>query len=97
FFYTVQVASTALNDNDLFTAEKEFELALKLRPDDPSALIALGGTLLKAEQPEQAIPVFTKCVQVAPGDEKAWRGLFIAQYGAAKYIEALDTDHRTPP
>lgn len=97
FFYTVQVATTALNDNDLFTAEKEFELALKLRPDDPSALLGLGGTLLKAQQPEQALPVFTKFVQVAPGDPKAWRGLFMAQYGATKYVEALDTERRIPP
>ncbi len=97
FFYTTAVATTALNDNDLFTAQKQFELALQLRPGDSSALLGLGGTMLKAQQPEQAISIFETYVKHSPGDMRAWRGLIMAEYGATKYNEALATERRLPP
>jgi len=96
FFYTMQVATAALNENDLATAETQFGNASHLRPNDPSPLLGLGGTLMKAQQPEPAVGVFSEYVRMAPNDKAAWRGLFMAQYGAGQYAAALDTDRRIP-
>ena len=96
FFYTMQVATAALNENDLSTAETQFENASRLRPNDPSPLLGLGGTLMKAQQPEPAVRVFSDYVRMSPSDKAAWRGLFMAQYGAGFYPQALDTDKRIP-
>jgi tetratricopeptide (TPR) repeat protein len=96
FFYTMQVATAALNENDLATAETQFGNAAHLRPNDPSPLLGLGGTLLKAQQPERAVGVFSEYVRMSPGDKAAWRGLFMAEYGAGQYAAALDTDRRIP-
>ena len=97
FFYTMQEATAALNENDLVTAQKQFQMALGIRSNDPEALLGLGGTLLKAQQPEPAINVFTTFVKVKPGEKAAWRGLFTANYGAGKYTEALAVEKRIPP
>jgi tetratricopeptide (TPR) repeat protein len=96
FFYTMQVATAALNENDLTTAQTQFGNAAHLRPNDPSPLLGLGGTLMKAQQPGPAVGVFTEYVRMAPNDKAAWRGLFMAQYGAGEYEAALDTDRRIP-
>ena len=96
FFYTMQVATAALNENDLVTAQTQFGNAAHLRPNDPSPLLGLGGTLMKAQQPEPAVGVFSEYVRMAPSDKAAWRGLFMAQYGAGQYAQALDTDRRIP-
>src|SRR6202012_2808254 len=67
------------------------------RPENPEAMLGLGGTLLKGQQPEPAISVFSTYVRVKPGDKAAWRGLFMAENGAGKYSEALALDKRVPP
>ena len=96
FFYTMQLATAALNENDLVTAQTQFGNAAHMRPNDPSPLLGLGGTLMKAQQPEPAVGVFSEYVRMAPNDKAAWRGLFMAQYGAGQYAQALDTDRRIP-
>ena len=96
YYYTMQEATAALNENDLVTAQRQFQSALSQRTNDPEALLGLGGTLLKAQQPEPAIPVFTTFVKVRPSDKAAWRGLFMAEYGAGKYNDALALDRRIP-
>ena len=97
FYFTMQTATAALNQSDLVTAQQQFTAALTMRPNDPTALLGLGGTLLKAQQPDAALPVFVQYVKLQPGDKAAWRGLFMAQYGAGKYNDALATDKRIPP
>jgi tetratricopeptide (TPR) repeat protein len=96
FYYTMQLATAALNENDLSTAEAQFRSAAQLRPNDPAPLLGLGGALMKAQQPASAEAVFAQFVRMAPNDKTAWRGLFMAQYGAAEYAAALDTDRRVP-
>jgi tetratricopeptide (TPR) repeat protein len=96
FYYTMQQATTALNENDLVTAQNQFQAALTMRHDDAQALLGLGGTLLKAQQPEPAMQVFLTYVKVKPSDKAAWRGLFMAEYGAGRYPQALATDKRVP-
>ena len=96
FFYTMQVATAALNENDLATAEAQFGNASHLRPNDPSPLLGLGGTLLKAQQPGPAAGVFAQYVKMSPNDKAAWRGLFMAQYASNQFAAALETDRRVP-
>lgn len=96
-FYSVMTqGSTALTENDLTTAEQQYRAALALRPSSAEALEGLGGTLLKAQQPEAAAEVFERFVKVKPGSAAAWRGLFMAQYGTGNAPGALMTERHIP-
>ncbi len=97
FWYTMGDASTALNENDVATAETQYRAALAMRPSSPEALEGLGGTLLKAQQPASAIGVFEQYVRLKSSSPAAWRGLFTAQYQAGKPALALATEARMPP
>lgn len=96
FYYIMGEGSVALNENDLTTAEKQYQAALQMRPASPEALEGLGGTLMKAQQPEVAIQVFERYVKVKPSAPAAWRGLFMAKYGAGNAAGALQTEHLIP-
>ena len=96
FYYIMGEGSVALNENDLTTAEQKYQAALTMRPDSIEALEGLGGTLLKARQPEPAIEVFERYVKVKPTAYAAWRGLFMAQYDSGNAAQALLTEHRIP-
>lgn len=97
FYYTMGEASTALNENDLTTAEKQYQVALGMRANSPEALEGLGGTFLKAQQSEAAIQVFERYVKVKPTAPAGWRGLIMAYYGAGNAPQALMTEKRIPP
>jgi tetratricopeptide (TPR) repeat protein len=96
FWFTMGEGATALNDGDLATAEKQYRLALGMRPDSTEALEGLGGTLLKAQQPEAAIPYFAQFVKLKPSASHAWRGLFLAQQGVGNVTQALTTERAMP-
>lgn len=96
FYYTMGEGAIALNENDLTTAERQYQVALQMRPASPDALEGLGGTLMKAQQPEVAIQVFERYVKVQPGASAAWRGLFMAKYGAGNAAGALQTERSIP-
>ena len=89
--------STALNANDLATAEQRYRSALAMHPANPEALSGLGETLLKSRQSEAAIAVYERYVQAKPTAPDAWRGLFIAQVDAGHAAQALQTLNRIPP
>ena len=97
FYSTLSEGATALNENDLTTAEEQYQAALVMRPNSPEALEGLGGTLLKAQQPEAAIQVFERYTKTKPAAPAAWRGLFMAHYGAGNAPQALLTERRIPP
>jgi len=97
FWFTMGEGSVALNENDLTTAEQKYQAALAMRPTSTEALEGLGGTLLKAQQPEAAIQIFDRYVKAKPTSTAAWRGLFMAQYGAGNAPQALLTERRIPP
>ncbi|HEY0309159.1 MAG TPA: tetratricopeptide repeat protein, partial [Acidobacteriaceae bacterium] len=97
FYYTLSEGAVALNENDLTTAETQYRNALQQRPNSPEALLGLGGTLMKAQQPEAAVPVFAQYVKIKSSDSAAWRGLFTAQYQAGHPQAALETEKRIPP
>ena len=96
FYYTMGEGAIALNENDLPTAEKQYQVALAMRPASPEALEGLGGTLMKAQQPQVAAQVFQRYLKVKPSAPAAWRGLFMAQYGAGNAPGALLTERRIP-
>ena len=96
FYSTMSEGSTALNENDLTTAEQQYQAALAMRPTSPEALEGLGGTLLKAQQPEAAIQVYERYTRLKPSAPAAWRGLFMANYGAGNAPQALLTERRIP-
>jgi cellulose synthase operon protein C len=97
FYYTMSEGSTALNENDLPTAEQQYQAALNMRPNSAEALEGLGGTLLKAQQFEASIEVFERYAKTKPSASAAWRGLFMAYYGAGNAPQALLTERRIPP
>ena len=96
FYYVMGEGAIALNENDLTTAEKQYQAALVMRPASPEALEGLGGTLMKAQQPEVAIQVFERYVKVKPSAPAGWRGLFMAKYGAGNAAGALQTERAIP-
>jgi tetratricopeptide (TPR) repeat protein len=67
-----------------------------MRPTSAEALEGLGGTLLKAQQPEAAIQIYERFVKAKPAASAAWRGLFMAQIGAGSASQALMTERRIP-
>ena len=97
FWYTMGEGSIALNEDNLPAAEKQYRLALQMRPASTEALEGLGGTLLKAQQPEAATPVFAQYVKLKPSAPHAWRGLFLAQTGQGHAAQALAVDKQVPP
>ncbi len=97
FYSSLNEGQIALNEDDLPGAEKQYRAALVMRAGSPEALEGLGGTLLKAQQPEAAIPVFTQFVKIKPAASHAWRGLFIAEFSAGDASRALATEHQFPP
>jgi tetratricopeptide (TPR) repeat protein len=96
FWFTIGEGSLFLSQNDLPTAERNFRAALGMRPNSPEALEGLGGTLLKAQQPQAAIAVFYAYVKAKPDAPHAWRGLFLAESGAGDNARALQTEHAFP-
>jgi tetratricopeptide (TPR) repeat protein len=96
FWFTMNEGQLALGQNDLTTAEKRYRAALVLRPGSIEALNGLGGTLLKAQQPAAAIPIFEQVVEADPSGADAWRGLFVAQYETGQASLALATDQHIP-
>jgi tetratricopeptide (TPR) repeat protein len=96
FWYTMGEGDLAQNQGDLPAAENEYRAALQMRPQSTDALEALGGAMLKAQQPETAIPIFEQCIKIKPTDARAWRGLFLAQYGAGNATLALNTERQIP-
>ena len=96
FWFIMGEGQSALNSNDLTTAEKRYRAALDLRPTNVEALEGLGGTLLKAQQPAPALPLFERAVAAQPGSAEGWRGLFLAQFQGNNASLALATVKRIP-
>ncbi len=97
FWFTMGEASTSLKENDLTTAEQQYQAALAMRPTSPEALEGLGGTLLKAQQSDAATQVFEQLVKLKPNAPGGWRGLFQSYYSAGNSPQALLTERRIPP
>lgn len=96
FWFIMGEGQTALDSNDLTTAEKRYRAALDLRPTNVEALEGLGGTLLKAQQPAPATALFERAVGASPSSTEGWRGLFRSQFQGGNAALALATVKRIP-
>jgi tetratricopeptide (TPR) repeat protein len=96
FWYTMSEGAAALDQNDLPAAEKQYRAALSLRLDSLEALEGLGGTLLKAQRPDAAEPIFTQYIKLKPSAPHAWRGLFLAEVQSGNASRALESERQTP-
>ena len=96
FWYTMGEGAIALNEDNLPGAEKQYRIALQMRPTSTEALEGLGGTLLRAQQSEAAIQVFAQFSKLKPAAAHAWRGLFLSQVGSGSAPKALATERLIP-
>jgi tetratricopeptide (TPR) repeat protein len=96
FWFILGEGKEAVKANDLAEAEKRYRGALDLRPESPEALVGLGTTLLKAQQPSAAAPFFDRATAVQPNSDDAWSGLFLAQLRSNDANLALTTERRMP-
>ena len=85
FYYTMQEATAALNENDLVTAQRQFQTALTMRQNDPEALLGLGGTLLKGSSQSRRSACLQPSSKYGPairplGADSSW-----PNYGAGRY------------
>ncbi|MDR3725113.1 MAG: cellulose synthase subunit BcsC-related outer membrane protein [Terracidiphilus sp.] len=78
FWYVMGEASLAFDENRLDVAEAKYKAALVMNPRSPEALTGLAGLLVKAQQYQAAEGVYEQLLKVQPGNEGAWRGLFLA-------------------
>ena len=96
FWFIMGEGQRTLTDGDLTTAEKRYRSALELRPNSPEALEGLGGTLLKAQQPAAAVPLFQRAVAADPASGGGWRGLVMAQIQSGNAALGLATEQQIP-
>ncbi len=76
FWQTMGRAQISLDANDTDSALAQYRSAVTMKPDNSDALVALGGTLLRANRPQEAIPYLDRAVrkrcQVSYGMEDAF-------------------------
>ena len=96
FYYTLGEGGAALDENDLTSAEQYYRQALTMRPSSPEALQGVSGTLLKAQQPQAALPVVLQWVKLQPSSPAAWRSLLLAESQAGNPAGALAAETRIP-
>jgi cellulose synthase operon protein C len=97
FWNSMSEARSATEKQDLEKAITDYRNALVLKPDNTDAMIALGGTLLSAGRPKEAIPYLQKAVRANAESQAAWRALFFGQSMALEQAEAVKTAERIPP
>jgi len=96
YYYAISEGEASLNENDLVNAEAQYRSSLEMRPNAPEGLLGLAGTLMKAQQPEAALPIYAQYIKKEPTDIEGWKGIFTAQYQAGHPQAALDTEKKIP-
>jgi tetratricopeptide (TPR) repeat protein len=96
FWNSMSEAKSALDKGDLESAIASYRNALTLKPDSSDAVIALGGTLLRAARPKEAIPLLQRAVRSDSGSQALWRSLFLAQSQGSDRPDAVKTAERIP-
>jgi tetratricopeptide (TPR) repeat protein len=84
-----QRAVSALSSQDYKTAEKEFQLVLKLEPGNVGALGNLGVVYSKTQLYDKAIGVYQRALKVAPGDKALSTNLGLAYLKQERFTAAL--------
>lgn len=75
FFRTMRKADVAAQAGDWTHAAELYHSALAINPANNDALSGVGGALLAAQQPTQAIPFFKKIVAQQPSSQTGWSNL----------------------
>jgi tetratricopeptide (TPR) repeat protein len=96
FWFVMGEGRAALENDDLASAEKRYRAALALRPGSADATAGLAGTLLKAQQPAAAIPLFQSYLKMRPASADGWGGLFLAEFQVGNAPQALATEKQIP-
>jgi tetratricopeptide (TPR) repeat protein len=96
FWLSMSDAKSALDSNDLEAAIAGYKKALVLKPESADAISALGGTLLRAARPKEAIPFLQLAVRANPGSQAVWRALFVAQSAGSDRSDAVRTAEHMP-
>jgi tetratricopeptide (TPR) repeat protein len=96
FWEVMGEARSAMDANDTEAAVTGYRSALALKPDSSDALIALGGTLLRAGRPGDAVPYLKRAIHVDPKSQVAWRALFLSQSQASQQADAVKTAESIP-
>jgi cellulose synthase operon protein C len=96
FWNSMGVARSALDKGDLESAIAGYRNALTLKPESTDAMTALGGTLLRAARPKEAISYLQRAVRADAGSQAAWRALFLAQSQGSDRPNAIKTAERIP-
>jgi predicted Zn-dependent protease len=96
FWLTMQLGTTALNDDRLDEAAAKYKAALAMRPNAPEALQGLSGVYMKAGEPAKAVALDQQIVRTQPKSVDGWHGLFDAEVQAGQWNAALDTVKRLP-
>jgi len=96
FWQTMGKAQSSLDANDNDAAIAQYRNAVAMKPDNPDALTAIGGTLLRANRPKDAIPYLQRAVRLDARSLPAWRSLFLSQSQAGQRADAVKTAELTP-
>ena len=96
FWYTMEEATQAFDQNQLHEAAARFRAALEMKPGSPEALSGLAGLYTKEQQYSASAGVYEQLIRVQPGLLDGWRGLFIAYARDGQNAKALAVSARFP-
>ncbi len=83
------LAAIAAKRKNWAVAEKWFEAALALTPDDGANWFNLGYVREHAGKPAAAIAAFTEAVRITPQQDMAWYGMGMAYARLGQHAEAV--------
>jgi Flp pilus assembly protein TadD len=96
FWSRMAQAAAEQKSGDAQTAARDYRDALSLKPNSRDAEEALAGALMQAGNLADAVAILKREVGASPGNEDAWRNLFLTQAQMADWREALATSERMP-
>jgi tetratricopeptide (TPR) repeat protein len=82
------LAAIAANRQQFEVAEKWFQVALGLTPDDGANWFNLGFVRERAGKPAQAITAFNEAVRLVPAQDRAWYGMGLAHARLGQHTKA---------
>ena len=85
------LAALAYKQRDCAGVTAHFAYAGQLIANQPAALGEYGSCLMQLQRPEDAVPVFSQMLALAPGNSGSRYNLAVAQLGAHHTKDALET------
>lgn len=97
FWQAMHVGTKAAEEQNWANAIASYRIAIGIRPNDHDALRALGGSLVAAGSPREAIPYLAKATRAQASDETSWCALLQATLQAQGGRSALAIAQSVPP